>query len=229
MRAPLLLAEDDPIAAQYICGGFERAGRSVDTARDGQTALAWAAKTPYRVIVLDRMLPKLDGLSVLERLRATGLSTPVIILSGLAAVSERVRGLEHGADDYLAKPFHISELLARVAVLERRSATITAEQAVLYHRDISVDLLTRVATRNGIKLSLSSREFDILRCLLEYRGRTVARATLLREVWSYEFDPGSNFVDVHVSRLRSKLDEIGPRGAVKSVRGIGYALANAAS
>ena len=224
MRSPILVIEDDPVAAEYARAGLQKSGRSVDVARDGASAIALVQRGSYSAIILDRMLPKVDGLEVLARIQALGVMTPVIILSAMSAVRERVRGLEHGADDYLVKPFHISELVARIEVLERRSGQRPETDKILTCEDLSLHLIERVVVRGATTLQLHNLEFGILRCLLEHPGEPIARAVLLKEVWNYDFDPGTNIVDVHVSRLRAKLDLTGTPGLIRSVRGVGYAI-----
>lgn len=221
----ILLVEDDPAIADYVRLGLSRSGYQVDSARDGETALLRLASSSYQTIVLDRMLPVLDGISVLLALRADGNQTPVIILTAVSAIDERVRGLHLGADDYLTKPFHISELLARIAALERRSATISSSGGTrLRCGDLEMDLMALRVRRGSRVLQLNGREFALLRCLMENRGVVVNRATLLKEIWNYDFDPGTNIIDVHVSRLRQKVDGESDFALIRTVRGKGYVI-----
>jgi two-component system OmpR family response regulator len=225
--ARILCVEDDPTTADYIAKGLGDAGFTVDVANDGRDGLSRASDGSYDAIVLDRMLPGMDGLSVLSALRAGGVTTPVIMLSALASLDERVKGLHGGSDDYLGKPFAFAELLARIEALRRRAApAVTGEGQVtrLSYEDLEVDLLTRRVTRSGRKIELQPREFRLLEFLLRHRDQVVTRTMLLEDVWDYHFDPGTNVIDVHVSRLRKKLDEGGARPLLHTVRGAGYRL-----
>lgn len=223
----VLVVEDDPVAADYIRRGLERAGRAVDIVHDGQAALHMVDTRRFDAIVLDRMLPKVSGLTILEVIRGSGSKTPVLILSAISSVGERVRGLQHGADDYMVKPFHISELVARIDVILQRSGGRDESPQALSCEDLHLNLVTRMMTRGHSRIRLQDREFGILRCLMEQRGKPVARAALLKSIWNYDFDPGTNIVDVHISRLRAKLDATGEPGLIKSVRGIGYRIGRA--
>lgn len=223
----VLVVEDDPVSADYIRRGLERAGRTVDIVRDGQAALNIVDTRTFDVVILDRMLPKVNGLTILEAIRSSGLRTPVLILSAISSVGERVRGLQHGADDYMVKPFHISELVARIDVILQRGSSRDQTRRALFCEDLHLDLVTRVMTRGSNRIKLQDREFGILRCLMEQRGKPVARAALLKSIWNYDFDPGTNIVDVHISRLRAKLDAAGEAGLINSVRGIGYRIGRA--
>jgi two-component system OmpR family response regulator len=223
----ILCVEDDPTTADYIAKGLGEAGFTVDVASDGRDGLSRASDGSYDAIVLDRMLPGMDGLSVLSALRAGGVTTPVIMLSALASLDERVKGLHGGSDDYLGKPFAFAELLARIEALRRRAApAVTGEGQVtrLAYEDLEVDLLTRRVLRGGRKIDLQPREFRLLEFLLRHRDQVVTRTMLLEDVWDYHFDPGTNVIDVHVSRLRKKLDEGGARPLLHTVRGAGYRL-----
>ncbi len=223
----ILCVEDDSTTADYIAKGLGEAGFTVDVASDGRDGLFRASDGSYDAIVLDRMLPGMDGLSVLAALRAGGVTTPVIMLSALASLDERVKGLHGGSDDYLGKPFAFAELLARIEALRRRAApAVTGEGQVtrLAYEDLEVDLLTRRVLRGGRRIDLQPREFRLLEFLLRHRDQVVTRTMLLEDVWDYHFDPGTNVIDVHVSRLRKKLDEGGARPLLHTVRGAGYRL-----
>jgi two-component system OmpR family response regulator len=223
----ILCVEDDPTTADYIAKGLAEAGFTVDIATDGRDGLFQASDSSYDAIVLDRMLPGMDGLSVLSALRAGGVTTPVIMLSALASLDERVKGLRSGSDDYLAKPFAFAELLARIEALRRRAAPSANGEAPvtrLAYDDLDVDLLSRRVTRAGRKIDLQPREFRLLEFLLRHRDQVVTRTMLLEDVWDYHFDPGTNVIDVHVSRLRKKLDEGGAKPLLHTVRGAGYRL-----
>ena len=223
----ILCVEDDPTMADYIANGLAEAGFVVDIASDGRDGLARAIGGGYDAIVLDRMLPGMDGLSILSALRADGISTPVIMLSALASLDERVKGLHSGSDDYIGKPFAVAELLARIEAVRRRTARAAQDDAPvtrLAYEDLDVDLLTRRVTRAGRRVDLQPREFRLLEFLLSHRDQVVTRTMLLEDVWDYHFDPGTNVVDVHVSRLRKKLDDGGAKPLLHTVRGAGYRL-----
>ena len=223
----ILCVEDDPTTAEYIAKGLGEAGFTVAVATDGRDGLFQASDGSFDAIVLDRMLPGMDGLSVLSALRAGGVTTPVIMLSALASLDERVKGLRSGSDDYLGKPFAFAELLARIEAVRRRAApAATGEAPVtrLAYGDLEVDLLSRRVTRAGRKIDLQPREFRLLEFLLRHRDQVVTRTMLLEDVWDYHFDPGTNVIDVHVSRLRKKLDEGGAKPLLHTVRGAGYRL-----
>lgn len=223
----VLCVEDDTTMADYIARGLGEAGLKVDIANDGADGLDRALSGNYNCIVLDRMLPDRDGMSVLTEMRAAGKTTPVVMLSALAGLDDRLAGLRAGADDYLGKPFAMSELLARVDSVRRR-APASAETRNPITRlgidDLEIDLLTRQVRRGGRILDLQPREFHLLEFLLRHRGQIVTRAMLLADVWDCHFDPGTNVIDVHVSRLRKKLDEGGAPPLLHTVRGAGYRL-----
>lgn len=225
----ILCVEDDPTTADYIAKGLGEAGFSVDIAADGRDGLFRASDSSYDAIVLDRMLPGMDGLAVLSALRAGGVTTPVVMLSALASLDERVRGLRAGSDDYLTKPFAFAELLARIEAVRRRGSIAPGEAPVtrLAFDDLEVDLLSRKVTRGGRRIELQPREFRLLEFLLRHQGQVVTRTMLLEGVWDYHFDPGTNVIDVHVSRLRKKLDDGGARSLLHTVRGAGYRLGEA--
>lgn len=219
----VLVVEDDERVAGHVVKGLKAEGYLVDHVADGRDALFQAAAGTYDVIVLDRMLPNVDGLKILQTLRASGDSTPVLILSALGDVDNRVKGLRAGGDDYLAKPFVFSELLARVEALSRRKAVVQ-ETTELSLADLHMNLLTRTVTRSGQPIDLTAREFGLLEYLLRNAGRVVSRNMLLESVWDYNFDPQTNIIDQHVSRLRQKIDKDFEPPLVQTVRGMGYSL-----
>jgi two-component system, OmpR family, response regulator len=219
----VLLIEDDRDAATWLLRGLKESGHLVDHAADGEQGLALAREGVHDVLIVDRMLPKLDGLSVIRSLRADGSSTPVLILSALSDVDERVRGLRAGGDDYLAKPYSFAELLARVEGLSRRSSN-AAPETRLKACDLELDLLTRDVTRAGKDIPLQPREFKLLEYLMRHAGHIVTRTMLLENVWDYHFDPQTNVIDVHVSRLRSKIDKGFDEPILQTVRGAGYMI-----
>ena len=222
MGRKILLIEDDRETASYLSKGLTQEGHSVEHAANGQDGLFRATDGSFDLIILDRMLPVLDGLSVLKALRAARIETPVLTLSALASVGDRIEGLEHGSDDYLVKPFSFAELLARVnALLRRREARIDR----LTVADLEIDPLSRSVKRAGKKLDLKPREYLLLEYFARNEGRVVTRTMLLEQVWDYHFDPGTNVIDVHVSRLRRKLDEGFEKPLLHTVRGAGYMLA----
>ncbi|WP_426163900.1 winged helix-turn-helix domain-containing protein [Sandarakinorhabdus sp. DWP1-3-1] len=221
----ILCVEDDPTTADYIAKGLGEAGFTVDIAGDGRDGLFQASDGSYDAIVLDRMLPGMDGLAVLSALRAGGVTTPVVMLSALASLDERVRGLRAGSDDYLPKPFAFAELLARIEAVRRRVASPGDTPVTrLAFDDLEMDLLARRVTRSGRRIELQPREFRLLEFMMRHIGQVVTRTMLLEGVWDYHFDPGTNVIDVHVSRLRKKLDEGGARPLLHTVRGAGYRL-----
>ncbi len=224
----ILLVEDDERISGFIARALREEGHVVDVAADGKTGLTRAASESYDVIVLDRMLPLLDGLKVLQALRAMDDHTPVLILSALGDSDERVRGLRAGGDDYLAKPFALDELVARVEVLGRRRSQL-ALPARLAFGDVVIDPVARVVSRGGKRIELTNREFRILEYLARNAGRVVTRSMLLEHVWDYNFDPQTNIIDQHVSRLRQKLDRLGSEPLIETVRGAGYSIRQPAS
>jgi two-component system, OmpR family, response regulator len=222
MRA--LIVEDDPTIAAFLMKGLKEAGFAVDHAPDGETGVDLATTIPYDVAVVDLMLPKRDGLSLIHALRTRGVSTPVLILSARHSVDDRVRGLEAGGDDYLTKPFAFAELLARVQALMRR-AHVTPSTTQLTVGDLTLDLLTRRASRAGRELEpLRPREFALLEYLMRNAGRIVSKTMIIAHVWDYSFDPGTNVVDVLVHRVREKVDKGFDRKMIQTVRGMGYVL-----
>jgi two-component system, OmpR family, response regulator len=217
----ILVVEDDKKIASFVVKGLKQSGYAVDHCGDGEEALVLAETTAYDAAVVDIMLPKLDGLSLIQRLRTQGVKTPMIILSAKAAVDDRVKGLQAGSDDYLTKPFAFSELLARVQALIRR-ATQAAEPTRLTVGNLTLDLLTREAARAGEKIELQPREFALLEYLMRNAGRTVTKTMILEHIFDYSFDPQTNVVDVLVHRLRSKIDPEKTR--LNTLRGVGYVL-----
>lgn len=229
MTKKILVVEDDATTADYVAKGFEQNGYVVDVARDGRDGLFHATDGNYAAIVLDRMLPGMDGLAVLGALRAAGIDTPVIVLSALGSTDERVKGLKSGSDDYLAKPFAFSELIARVEALQRRGPSGgRSVVTTLRCADLAMDLLARRVERAGTRVELQPREFRLLELLLRNQGQVVTRTMMLEEVWDYHFDPGTNVIDVHISRLRKKIDESGRDPLLHTVRGVGYMLSETA-
>jgi two-component system, OmpR family, response regulator len=218
-----LLVEDDATIADFVTRGLREAGFAVDRAADGDEGLRAALTGSYDVAIVDVMLPRRDGLSVIEEVRRRGVATPVLILSARRAVDDRVRGLQTGGDDYLTKPFAFAELLARVQALVRRS-TRAAEPTSLTVEDLSLDLLSRKVTRGGAAIELRPREFSLLEFLMRNAGRVVSKTMILSHVWSYSFDPQTNVVDVLVSRLRDKIDKPFDKKLLHTVRGVGYVL-----
>lgn len=219
----ILLVEDDLKIASFISKGLEEAGFTVDHTKDGDSGLFLAVNEPYDAAIIDIMLPKLDGLTLIEKMRRRKIHTPVIILSAKRSVDERIEGLQKGGDDYLTKPFSFSELLARVQALIRR-ATRTTDTTRLQAGDLSLDLLTRKIVREGIEIELQPREFALLEYLLRNAGRVVSRTMILEHVWNYDFDPQTDVVDVLVCRLRSKVDREFEKKMIHTVRGVGYVL-----
>lgn len=219
----ILVIEDDLEAASYLAKALREAGHVADHASDGDTGLAMAREGGYDVLIVDRMLPKRDGLAVIASLRAEGHRTPVLILSALGQVDHRVTGLRAGGDDYLPKPYAFSELLARVEVLARRN---TPQEAQTVYRvgDLDLDRLARSVTRAGEPIVLQPREFRLLEYLMKNAGTVVTRTMLLENVWDYHFDPQTNVIDVHVSRLRAKIDKGFDRPLLHTVRGAGYVM-----
>ncbi len=224
MSSKILLVEDDQTTADFIASGLEQEGFLVDRAANGRDGLFLGTDTDYQCIVLDRMLPGLDGMAVLAALRGAGVHTPVIVLSALGAAEDRIAGLTGGSDDYLAKPFAFAELLARIRLLIRRSQNAPAQQTSLSCADLEMDLLARRVRRGGQTIDLQPREFRLLEFLLRHVDQVVTRTMLLEGVWDYHFDPGTNVIDVHVSRLRKKIDEGHERPLLHTVRGAGYRL-----
>ena len=219
----LLVVEDDRDAADYLVKAFREVGHVADAANDGEDGLAMAADGEYDVLIIDRMLPKLDGLAVIGSLRAKGVETPVLILSALGQVDDRIKGLRAGGDDYLPKPYSFAELLARVEVLSRRRGG-RGEETVLRVADLVLDRMSREVRRGEEEISLQPREFRLLEYLMKHAGQVVTRTMLLENVWDYHFDPQTNVIDVHISRLRSKIDKGFDRPLLHTIRGAGYMI-----
>jgi two-component system OmpR family response regulator len=219
----LLLIEDDPKIASFILKGMKAEGYAVDHALDGQDGLHMAVTEPYDAAIIDVMLPKLDGLSVIERMRKEKVNTPVIILSAKGSVDDRVKGLQAGGDDYLPKPFAFSELLARVQALIRRGGGIS-EPTRLSVGDLAMNLITREVTRGGRKIELQRLEFSLLEYLMRNAGRVVSKTMIMEHVWDYNFDPQTNVVESRICRLRDKIDRGFDQKLIQTVRGVGYAL-----
>ena len=220
----ILLIEDDINAASYVIKGLKESGHVVDHASDGEEGMELSLTLKFDVIIIDRMLPKLDGLSLIKKIRDKKINTPILILSALGEVDEKVLGLKAGADDYLAKPFSFSELLARIEVLIRRTNPEIKETS-LKVGSLIMNLLTRQVHRNGIEIELQPREFRLLEFLMRRSNQVVTRTMLLEGVWEYHFDPQTNVIDVHISRLRSKIDKpFDGKEMLFTERGAGYAL-----
>lgn len=219
----ILIIEDDPVIADFVAKGLRESGFAVDQAADGETGLRRALDERYDALIVDLMLPRLDGLALIDTLRARGRRTPVLILSARHSVDDRVRGLQAGGDDYLTKPFAFAELVARLQALIRR-ATGAAEPTRFTVGDLTLDLLTRQVERAGRPLDLRPREYALLEYLMRHPGHVVTKTMILSHVWGYNFDPGTNVVDVLVSRLREKLDRNFDTKLLHTVRGVGYVL-----
>jgi two-component system OmpR family response regulator len=218
-----LIIEDDRTIADFVARGLREAGFAVDVAGDGEEGLSAALEQNPDVAIVDLMLPRRDGLSVIDELRRRGRSTPVLILSARRSVDDRVRGLQAGGDDYLTKPFAFAELLARVQALVRR-ASRTPEPTTLTVEDLALDLLTRKVTRGGAAIELRPREFALLEYLMRNAGKVVSKTMILSHVWEYNFDPQTNIVDVLVSRLRDRIDRPFEKKLLQTVRGVGYVI-----
>ena len=219
-----LIIEDDPLNASYIADGLRQQGAQVSVASAGVQGIALAVGEQWDVVILDRMLPDdFDGLQILQTLRSLGRTTPVLVLSALSATDERVRGLKAGCDDYLTKPFAFSELSARLEALVRRAQT-PAPVREMKLGDLRLNLMTRSAERAGVPLALQPREFRLLAFLLQHAHQIVTRTMLLESVWDYRFDPQTNVIDVHISRLRGKVDKGFEPALIHTVRGVGYSL-----
>ena len=219
----VLLIEDDRTIADFVMRGLREAGFVVDHEADGEAGLEAALQQPYDVAIVDLMLPRRDGLSVIDALRKRGAATPVLILSARRSVDDRVKGLQAGGDDYLTKPFAFAELLARVQALVRR-ASRSPEPTTLTVEDLVLDLLSRRVTRGGTAVDLRPREFALLEYLMRNAGKVVSKTMILSHVWDYRFDPQTNIVDVLVSRLREKIDRPFEKKLLQTVRGVGYVL-----
>ena len=227
MTRKILIVEDDEATAGYLAKGLGEAGFAVECAADGRDGLFLASEGVFDLIVADRMLPGLDGIAMVGALRAAGIATPVLMLTALASVDDRVDGLRAGADDYLCKPFSFAELSARIDALVRRADRAAAEpqRVRLVVGDLEIDLLARSVTRAGRAIALGQREFSLLEYLARHAGQVVTRTMMLEKIWNFHFDPGSNVVDVHIGRLRRKLEEGFASPILHTVRGAGYRLA----
>lgn len=220
----ILLIEDDKDAAAYLIKGLKESGHVTDHASDGEEGLNMALDSNFDVLIVDRMLPKIEGLTLIQELRKEGNDTPILVLSALGEVDERVKGLKFGADDYLSKPFSFSELLARIEALSRRTQPENSSTS-LEVGDLSIDLLSREVHREGQKIELQPREYRLLEFLMRRPNQVVTRTMLLEGVWEYHFDPQTNVIDVHISRLRSKIDKpFKGKQMLHTERGAGYAL-----
>ena len=219
----ILVIEDDRTTGDYILRGLQQEGHVVDLARDGREGLALAQSTAFDVLIVDRMLPGLDGLSLLRALRAARIATPAIFLTALGGVDDRIEGLNAGGDDYLAKPFVFGELSARINAIGRRPQ-LQQTQTVLDAGDLRMDLIARKVTRAGQEIDLLPREFALLECLLRRKGRVQTRTMLLQAVWDLNFDPQTNVVESHISRLRAKVDRPFGSELIRTVRGAGYRI-----
>lgn len=220
----ILLVEDDKSHAQFITQGLKQAGHNVDHAKDGMDGLFLATEEKYDVLIVDRMIPKLDGLSIIETLRKNGNKTPVLILSALAKVEERIKGLKAGGDDYLTKPFEFCELLARIEALARRSAPEQGEQRQLKVGDLEMSLLTREVRRSGKVIDLQTKEFQLLEFLMRRENQVVTRTMLPEGVWDFHFSPNTNLIDAQMSKLRIKVDKPFAKALIKTIKGAGYKI-----
>ncbi len=219
----ILVVEDETEVAEYLAKGLREHGYAVDLAHDGKEGLYLALSEPFDAMIIDRMLPNVDGLAIVRSVRQAGSTTPVLILSALGQVDDRVDGLREGGDDYLIKPFAFSELIARLDALQRRTAP-SGTQTKLAVGDLEMDLLARTVRRGGHEIDLKPREFALLEYLMRHAGRVITRTMLLEHVWDYHFDPQTNVIDVHISRLRQKLDRGFDAELLQTVRGAGYTL-----
>jgi len=219
----ILLVEDDQETRDYVARGLREEGHAVDLAGNGLDGLHQASEVAYDLLVVDRMIPALDGISMVKSLRAAGMTAPVLFLTALGAVADRVQGLEAGGDDYLVKPFSFAELRARINALSRRPP-LREEVSVLQVGDLRLDRLSRTAVRGDTPLELQQREFQLLEYLMLHAGRVVTRTMLLENIWGFHFNPASNIVDTHVSRIRAKIDRGNHAPLIHTVRGAGYVL-----
>ena len=219
----ILVVEDDGRTADYVASGLTEEGHTVDRLGDGREGLIQATLNPYDVIIVDRMLPGLDGLSLVRTLRGAKVAAPIIFLTAMDGVDDRVEGLNAGADDYLVKPFSFAELTARIAALARRPQ-LKAEQTLLKVSDLEMDLIRRTVTRAGETIDLQPREFKLLEHLMRTSGRVQTRTMLLEAVWDFHFDPQTNVVETHISRLRAKIDKPFDKELIHTIRGAGYTL-----
>ncbi len=220
----VLCIEDDEVTAREISSELTQAGFAVDWVADGREGLVKALSEPYDAVTLDRMLPNVDGLAIVTAMRAANVDTPVLMISALSDVDERVRGLRAGGDDYLTKPFASEEMAARLEVLLRRQNVAAAREGVMRFEDLQMDLISRQVSRAGRELKLLPTEFKLLELLMKHPAQVLTRTMIFEAVWGYHFDPGTNLIDVHMGRLRRKVDPPGERPLIQTVRGAGYAL-----
>jgi two-component system OmpR family response regulator len=218
----LLVIEDDQTVAQHICKGLKEEGYVVDHCSDGKEGLLVASTEQFDLIVIDRMLPNVDGLTIVRTLRASGIDCPILMLTALVEVDQKVEGLRAGADDYLGKPFSFKELLARIQVLTRRQYSTQQDMSLLRAADIEFDVLKQKVTQQGVSLNLKPRERKLLEFLMRHKGQVLSRTMLLENVWEYHFDPQTNVIDVHISNLRQKIDGNRSTSLIRTVRGSGY-------
>lgn len=220
----ILLAEDDPKSADYIRAGLREQGYVVDWVADGREALTYCLYNDVDLAIVDRMMPGMDGLSLVKALRAANSPLPVIFLTALSDVEDRVDGLMSGADDYIVKPFHFSELLARIAVLGRRPKQVAHELTELEVHDLRLDLLSRTASRQNKTIPLVNKEFALLQLLMDSPGRIISRTMILEKIWDFTFDPGTTVVETHISKLRQKVDKPFDQALIHTVRNMGYTI-----
>jgi two-component system, OmpR family, response regulator len=220
----ILLIEDDAHTSAYLARGLREQGHETDVAETGWAGLGLATKGGYHVMVIDRMLPEIDGLTIVKQLRGAGIRAPVLLLTTLGGINDRVEGLEAGADDYLTKPFALAELLARVNALARRLSLTDEEETVLRVADLELNRLDRIVTRRGERIELQPQEFRLLEYLMRNSGQVVTRAMLLENVWDFHFDPRTTVVETHISRLRAKIDRDFDEELIQTVRGSGYCI-----
>lgn len=219
----ILLAEDDTTSAEYVRNGLRENGFSVDWVTDGREALTYCLYNQCDLAIVDRMMPGMDGLSLVKALRAASSELPVIFLTALSDVDDKVEGLRAGGDDYMVKPFHFSELLARVEALARRPKAVAQRTALEVH-DLKLDLLARTAQRQGQQIDLSGKEFALLELLMEAPGRVISRTMILEKVWDFSFDPGTTVVETHISKLRQKVDKPFETPLIHTMRNMGYTI-----
>lgn len=220
----ILVIEDDESHAQFVVGGLKQAGHNVDHACDGMDGLFLATEEKYDVIVVDRMLPKLDGLAIVQALRTSNNKTPVLILSSLSKVEEKIKGLRQGGDDYLTKPFEFGELIARIEVLARRASLEQTEQTILHVGELEMNLITREVIRSNKKIELQSKEFRLLEFLMRRPDQVVTRTMLLEGVWDFHFNTNTNLIDAQMSKLRQKIDKGFAKPLIQTIRGAGYKI-----
>ncbi|MEM8843864.1 MAG: response regulator transcription factor [Pseudomonadota bacterium] len=220
----ILCIEDEPELLEYIANGLTQEGYVVDSASDGKNGLFLASTEQYDVMLIDRMLPEIDGLTIIKTLRGAGNNTPILIFSALGEVDDRVKGLRSGGDDYLVKPFAFSELTARIEALNRRNKQTAETETTLFAKDLELDLLKRKAKIGSKDIELQSTEYRLLEYLMRHKGQVVTRTMLLEYVWDYHFDPQTNVIDVHISRLRQKISHEDPQYLIKTKRGAGYII-----